>query len=134
MIIRFATENDKLSAIRSLQKNQTSYNTVAQLKEDIALNRLIVVENNGKLLAKCAIVEEPLYNYIAIKRLCVFSKKSKGKGIASALINHITSLNLGVLGATPWEDNEATKHILEKNGFKFQYTFLNNYCFYKRDF
>ncbi len=44
MIIRFATENDKLSAIRSLQKNQTSYNTVAQLKEDISL-KLIDKEN-----------------------------------------------------------------------------------------
>ena len=134
MIIRFANENDKLSAIRSLQKNQTSYNTVAQLKEDILLNRLIIVENNGKLLAKCAIVEEPLYNYIAIKRLCVFSKKSKGKGIANAIIKYIISLNLGVLGVTPWADNEITKHILEKNGFRFQYTFLDNYCFYKRDF
>ena len=134
MIIRFATEKDKLSAIRSLQKNQTNYNTVAQLKEDISLNRLIVVENNGKLLAKCALVEETSYNYMAIKRLCVFSKKSKGKGIASALVKYVISLNLGVLGATPWEDNEPMKHILEKNGFKFQYTFLDNYCFYKRDF
>lgn len=134
MIIRFATEKDKLSAIRSLQKNQTNYNTVAQLKEDISLNRLIVAENNGKLLAKCALVEETSYNYIAIKRLCVFSKKSKGKGIASALIKYVISLNLGVLGATPWKDNEPTKHILEKNGFKFQYIFLDNYCFYKRDF
>lgn len=134
MIIRFATEKDKLSAIRSLQKNQTNYNTVAQLKEDISLNRLIVAENNGKLLAKCALVEETSYNYMAIKRLCVFSKKSKGKGIASALIKYVISLNLGVLGATPWKDNEATRHILEKNGFEFQYTFLDNYCFYKRDF
>lgn len=134
MIIRFATEKDKLSAIRSLQKNQTNYNTVAQLKEDISLNRLIVVENNGKLLAKCALVEETSYNYMAIKRLCVFSKKSKGKGIASALIKYVISLNLGVLGATPWADNEITRHILEKNGFKFQYMFLDNYCFYKRDF
>lgn len=134
MIIRFATEKDKLSAIRSLQKNQTNYNTVAQLKEDISLNRLIVAENNGKLLAKCALVEETSYNYMAIKRLCVFSKKSKGKGIASALIKYVISLNLGVLGATPWADNEITRHILEKNGFEFQYTFLDNYCFYKRDF
>ena len=134
MIIRFATENDKLSAIRSLQKNQTSYNTTAQIKEDISLKRLIVVEDNGKLLASCAIVEEKDYNYIAIKRLSVFSKKSRGKGIADAIIKYVISLNLGTLGATPWKDNEITKHLFEKNGFKFQYSFLENYCYYKRDF
>ena len=133
MKIRFANENDKLSAIRSLQKNQTSFCTTAQLKEDLSLGRLIVAEENGKLLGSCAIVNEPNWNYTAIKRLIIYSKKSRGKGIADSLIKYIISLNLGVIGGTPWKENSITRHLFEKNGFEFQYTFMENYCFYKRE-
>ena len=132
MEIRFANENDKLSAIRSLQKNQTPFCTTAQLKEDLSLGRLIVAEENGKLLGSCAIVEEPNWEYTAIKRLIVYSKKSRGKGIADKLIKYVISLNLGTSGGTPWRNNTVTRHLFEKNGFVFQYCFMENYCFYKR--
>lgn len=132
MQIRFANENDKLSAIRSLQRNQTPFCTTAQLKEDLSLGRLIVAEENGKLLGSCAIVKEDNWDYTAIKRLIVYSKKSRGKGIADKLIKYVISLNLGVIGGTPWRDNAITRHLFEKNGFEFQYIFMENYCFYKR--
>ena len=132
MEIRFATEKDKIHAVRALQKNQTSFCTTAQLKEDLRLGRLIVVEENGKLLGSCAIVKEEQWDYTAIKRLIVYSKRSRGKGIADKLIKFVISLNLGTIGGTPWTDNAITRHLFEKNGFVFQYTFMENYCFYKR--
>lgn len=132
MEVRFATEKDKIHAIRALQHNQTPYCTTAQLKEDLELGRLIIIEENGKLLGSCAIVEEPNWGYTAIKRLIVYSKKSRGKGIADKLIKYVISLNLGTVGGTPWKNNSITRHLFEKNGFVFQYCFMENYCFYKR--
>lgn len=63
---------------------------------------------------------------------CVYSKKSQGKGVASALINYICSLGLGALGAIPWNDNPAMCHVFEKFGFEYQYTFNTFYKFYKK--
>ena len=67
MVIRYATKEDLLSAVRSLQKNQTFYNTTSHLKEDIEKNRLIIIEENGKLLGSCALVYEENWDYLAIK-------------------------------------------------------------------
>lgn len=131
MKIRFAEEKDKLHAVRSLQRNQTFYNTTKQLKEDLSCGRLIVVEENGKLLGSCAIVPEKNWGYTAIKRLMVYSQKSRGKGIASALIQFVIELGYEVVGATPWEDNVKARRLFEKNGFCFKYQF-GNYCYYER--
>lgn len=132
MVIRYATKEDLLSAVRSLQKNQTFYNTTSHLKEDIEKNRLIIIEENGKLLGSCALVYEENWDYLAIKRLNVYAKKSRGKGYADKLIKYVISLNLGTLGSTPWKENMVARHLFEKNGFTLQYDFMDNYCFYKR--
>ena len=132
MIVRFATDSDKLRAIRSLQRNQTFYNTTKQMKEDIACGRLLVVEDKGKLLGSCALVKENSYGYTAIKRLMVYSKRSRRKGVATALISYACSLGLGTIGATPWENNLQARSFFEKMGFEFQYQF-GKYCYYKRE-
>jgi len=132
MIVRFASNKDTLSVIRSIQNKRMDYNTTAQAKQDISLGRLVVVEENGKLLGSCAIVKETKRGYTAIKRVCVYSKKSQGKGVAQALISFVCSLDLGTLGATPWNDNPAMCHIFQKFGFVYQYTFLEYYDFYKK--
>ena len=132
MIVRFATDSDKLRAVRSIQRNQTSYNTTAQMKEDIACGRLLVVEDNEKLLGSCALVEESSYGYTAIKRVMVYSKRSRRKGIATALITYACSLGLGTVGATPWGDNVSARSLFEKMGFEFQYQF-GKYCYYKKE-
>lgn len=132
MEVRFATTADSLSIIRAIQNKHIDYNTTAQAKEDIKLGRLIVVEENGKLLGSCAIVKDECYGYTAIKRVCVYSKKSCGKGVAQALVGFVCSLGLGTLGATPWNDNPAMCHIFKKFGFEYQYTFLKYYDFYKK--
>ena len=132
MTIRFAKREDTIHIIRAIQNKHMDYNTTAQAKEDVNLGRLVVVEENGKLLGSCAIVKDERRGYTAIKRVCVYSKKSRGKGVAQSLVSFVCSLGLGTLGATPWNDNLAMCHIFKKFGFEYQYTFLKCYDFYKK--
>lgn len=133
MTIRFAKREDTIHIIRAIQNKRMDYNTPAQAKEDVNLGRLVVVEENGKLLGSCAIVKDERRGYTAIKRVCVYSSKSRGKGVAQALVGFVCSLGLGTLGATPWNDNPAMCHIFQKFGFEYQYTFLKYYDFYKKN-
>ena len=132
MTIRYATFNDTIRIIRAIQNKHFNYNTPLNVHEDISAGRLIVAEENGKLLGSVAIVYKPHRGYYAIMRLCVYSKQNAGKGIASALIDFILGLALGTYGATPWNDNPAMCHIFEKRGFIYQYTFKEKYRFYKK--
>ena len=109
MTIRQATEKDTIRIIRAIQNKRMDYNTPADVREDVAAGRLFVVT-----------------------RVCVYSKKSRGKGVASALVDYVLSLGLGEYGATPWNDNPAMCHIFEKRGFEYQYTFKTFYRFYKK--
>ena len=133
MIIRYATSTDTIRIIRAIQNKRMDYNTPLDVREDIPAGRLIVAEENGKLLGSVAIVYKPHRGYWAIMRLCVYNKKSAGKGVASALIDFILSLALGTYGATPWNTNPAMIHIFQKRGFQFQYTFQKYYDFYKKN-
>ena len=133
MIIRYATSADTIRIIRAIQNKRMDYNTPTDVREDISAGRLIVAEENGKLLGSVAIVYKPHRGYWAIMRLCVYNKKSTGKGVASALIDFILSLALGTYGATPWNTNLAMIHIFQKRGFQFQYTFQKYYDFYKKN-
>lgn len=130
MYIRKAIEQDKISIIRSLQNKHIDYITTFHAKEDIKNNRLFVMIENDKIIAQCVLFEEKNYNYYAIKRLCVYNKKNNGHGIANQFINYFINNIKGNLGCTPWEDNKIMRHLLEKNGFIYQYTFLKNYTFY----
>ena len=132
MTIRYATEKDTVRIIRAIQNKHMDYNTPADVREDVNAQHLIVAEENGKLLGSVAVFYKPHRGYYAITRVCVYSKKSHGKGVASALIQYVLSLGLGEYGATPWNDNPAMCHIFEKYGFKYQYTFNTFYRFYKK--
>ena len=133
MIIRFATINDTLHIIRAIQNKKMDYNTTNDIKNDIKNGNLIIAIDNEKILASMAIVYKPHRRYFALMRMCVYNKMSKGKGIASALVDYALSLNLGNYGGTPWDDNPAMIHILEKRGFKYQYTFQEHYKFYLKN-
>ena len=132
MIVRKASEKDTIRIIRAIQNKRMDYNTPADVREDVKNGVLFVAEENGKLLGSMVVFYKPHRGYYAITRGCVYSKKSRGKGVASALVDYILSLDLGVYGATPWNDNPAMCHIFEKRGFVYQYTFKKNYRFYKK--
>lgn len=132
MIVRLANKSDYRGVARSLANKNISYISSIHAKNDIENNRLFVMEENGKAIAQCALVYEPLYNYYAIKRLVVYNKKNCGRGIAQQFISFFCAMDLPALGCTPWADNVAMKKLLERNGFVYQYTFMDNYQFYKR--
>ena len=132
MIIRFANNSDLPFIVREIEAQDMDYNTPADAREDIAAGRMIVAEDNGIILASVIVKYKAHRDYYAIMRMCVYSNNSRGKGVASALIDFILSLNLGTYGATPWDDNPAMLHIFEKRGFVYQYTFKKHYCFYKK--
>ena len=132
MIIRFATTADTIHIIRAIQNKHMDYNTPADVKADIAAHRLLVAVDGEKILGSVAVVYKAHRGYFAIMRGCVYSKASLGKGVMGALIDSVLALNLGDYGVTPWSDNPAMIHILEKRGFVYQYTFKENYNFYKK--
>lgn len=133
MTIRFAKREDTIRIIRAIQNKHMNYNTPTHVRQDVEAGRLLVVEENGKLLGSCAFVYKPDRGYTAVVRVCVFNQKSRGKGVAQMLVNYVCSLGLGALGATPWNDNPAMCHIFEKAGFVYQYTFQKNYEFFLKN-
>ena len=132
MEIRYATDKDLIHIIRAIQNKKLEYNTPTHIKEDIKNNRLIIAVDNNKILGQVALVPKDEFNYIGVCRVCVYSKKNMGKGIASALLEYVCNLGIENLGATPWDTNPSMCHLFEKFDFKYQYTFLEHYCFYKR--
>lgn len=133
MTIRKATDEDLLYIIEEIKNKAMDYNTAEDVKNDIANNRLFVAVENNVILGSVAVVYKAHRGYYAIMRMCVYHTEYRGKGIATALIQYIISLDLGVYGATPWNDNPAMIHIFIKFGFTYQYTFNKKYEFYKKN-
>lgn len=130
MKIRLAETTDYKRIAMALRNKHIEYITPAHAREDIANRRLYVVEEDGKIIAQCALVEEPAHHYHAIKRLVIYNRKNCGRGIAQRFIRYFCAMDLPALGCTPWSDNKTMKHLLSRNGFEYQYTFLNCYEFF----
>ena len=132
MIIRYATTDDTLRIVRALQNKKLDYNTPQRVKNDIELGRLIIAVEGGKILGQVALEPKPEFDYTGVCRVCVYSKRSQGKGVASALLEFVCGLGIENLGATPWDTNPQMCHLFEKFGFEHQYTFDTHYKFYKK--
>ena len=130
MTIRHATAADLKSITCALRNKKINYNTPAHAREDVRQDRLFVIENNGALIAQCALVFDDVRQGYYMKRLCVYNSKRACKGVAQMFIDFFFSLGIASLAVTPWDDNKAMIHILEKNGFEFQYRFLEKYLYY----
>lgn len=132
MEIRLATAADYKRIALALRNKGIDYITSKHAREDIDCGRLFVIVENNTVIAQCALVYEPNYQYYAIKRMTVYNKKNCGKGIAQMFIKYFCEMNLSALGCTPWTDNAQMKYLLRKNGFVYQYTFLGCYEFFKK--
>lgn len=133
MTIRKATTADYIHIVRSIQNKKLDYFNATHVRADIECGRCYVAEEQGKLIASMSLVYDATHNYHAMKRLSVFSKKNNGRGLASMLIAHLVSECKGSkIGCTPWTDNTAMHHILEKQGFKCEYIFAEKWCFYSK--
>ena len=132
MEIRKATNNDYIRIVRSIQNKKIDYITPAHVKEDIANNRQFVMVDNEKVVAILSLVYDTNYNYYAMKRLCVMNKKNQGKGFAKAMLAYVSKQTTEKVGCTPWIDNGAMRHTLEKLGFGLEYIFEKKWCFYSK--
>lgn len=134
MELRKATRKDIMKVCRAIgYKTNLPYIRVEDAMFDFLHDRIYVVAEGEKVFATVSLVPEPDYGYTAIKRLCILNKKNQGKGIARFALHEIQRMASGRIGATPWEDNCAMRHILEAEGFKMEYKFAGNWCFYSRE-
>lgn len=134
MTIRKATNADYIRIVRSIQNKKLDYFSAVHVRADLAAGRCYVAEEQGKLIATASLVYDAEHKYHAIKRLSIFNKKNKGKKLAELMISHLTAECKGAkIGCTPWTDNEAMRHILQKQGFSLEYVFAEKWCFYAKE-
>ena len=132
MTIRLATCADYKRIALALRNKGIEYITPAHARADIDNARLYVLTDGDTIVGQCALVYEPNHAYHAIKRLVVYNKRYCGRGVAQQFISFFCAMNLPALGCTPWTENAKMRHLLVKNGFVHQYTFLSCYEFYKK--
>jgi len=132
MELRKATHQDLMKVVNALRYKDLPYITKSLVELDYLQQRLYVVADGTKVLATVSLVPEPNYNYTAIKRLCILNKKNQKKGIARFTIRSISNLNIGKIGATPWDTNNGMCHLLETEGFILEYKFNVYWCFYSK--
>lgn len=132
MIIK-ATIQDYVSICRMIQNKKLNYITPALVKQDIINNRLYVLKQNNKIVCFATRIYCPDFGNYAIKRLCVPNKKNNGKGYAQQMISYLINTREKAydLICTPWENNFAMRHMLEKNGMCLNYIFNKVWCMYK---
>ncbi len=133
MEIRKATEADYIKVVRSVQCKKIAYITPSHVRQDIQNEQQFIMVEGTKLIAMLSLVYDPVHKYYAMKRLCVPNKRNQGKGYAVQMIQYVSSLVDGKVGCTPWVDNLAVRHTLEKLGFKYEYTFDEVWCFYSKE-
>ena len=132
MYITLATSEHINYITHALAPKRIDYIKPSQVKEDIKQGRLYIIIHEGKPIAQCALVEETNHNYTAMKRMVIYRKDNKAHGIADMFIKYFSQLDCAI-GATPWTENEKIKYILRKNGFEYQYTFLEKYEFFLKN-
>lgn len=132
MEIRKATASDVIGIIRAIQNKKIDYITPAHVREDVALGRQYVMVENGKVVAMLSLVWDKDYNYYSMKRLLIPNRKNKGKGYAQMMLQFVSMEAHGKVGCTPWIDNGAMRHMLEKLGFSLEYIFATKWCFYSK--
>lgn len=130
-MIRQAKQKDYRRLVNSINSGKkVDYITATQLKQDLKNQELFVLEDCGKLVAIFSIVYDNQFKSHYIKRLKVLNRKNLGKGYASRIIEYVSRLPHKV-SATPWEDNQAVRHLLEKFGFELVKKFNQVWCLYQ---
>lgn len=130
-MIRKATNKDIKSLTRHLQNKNIDYLTLDHMRNDIANNSMYVLEINNVLIACCSIVETE-FAWLGVKRFCIFNKKNNGKGYCEQMLKELTNDNQTYC-ITPWSDNQPMKHIVEKVGFEYKYTFNKKWLCYLKN-
>ena len=114
-------------------KANIPYCTPTQVANDCAKGRLYALVDGATPVVICSVVDEPNWKYTALKRMLLLDSNYAGKGCAVSLMKHVCGWYRNrTLGGTPWMNNPRARHLFEKCGFTYQYTFMENYAFYKK--
>lgn len=132
MEIRKAVASDLKKIVNGVRVKGLDYITPMHVREDILKDRQFVLVDNGKIIAILSLVEDHTFHYYAMKRLLILNKKNYGKGYAQALLQYVSTQAPGKVGCTPWVNNGAMRHMLEKLGFSLEYIFEEKWCFYSK--
>ena len=133
MELRKANRYDFIKVNNAVARKNITFCQTYHIYSDYNKEQLYVVAEGSKVFATISLVEEPSYGYTAIKRLCILNKKNQGKGIARFAIREIQKVITGRVGATPWDDNEKMRYLLESEGFHLEYVFAEKWCFYVKE-
>lgn len=125
---------DMLAYILPIVENANiPYCTPTQVLEDCEKGRLYALVDGSTPVAICSVVDETNWGYTALKRMLLLDSNYAGKGCAVSLMKYLCGwFRHRTLGGTPWVNNPKARHIFEKCGFTYQYTFMENYAFYKK--
>lgn len=129
-IRRARRDSDDIILSRMAEERHISYITPAQVQNDVRHNYCYVLIEDQKIKAFGSIVYCPEYHNWAIKRVCVLEE---GRGFGKQIVNYLCQNHFASLPliCTPWKDNVAMRHILEKEGFKMKYIFNTKWCMYE---
>ena len=133
MEIRKAVASDLKKIVNGVRVKDLDYITPMHVREDILKDRQFVLVDNGKIIAILSLMEDHTFHYYAMKRLLILNKKNNGKGYAQALLQYVSAQAPGKVGCTPWINNGAMRHMLEKLGFSLEYIFEEKWCFYSKN-
>ena len=133
MELRKANKHDFIKINNAVSKKNIPFCRSEQICSDFVRERLYAVVEEDRVLATLSVIEEPSYGYMAIKRLCILNKKNQGKGIARFAIHEIQKIVTGRIGATPWNDNDKMRYLLESECFHLEYIFAEKWCFYVKE-
>lgn len=128
-MIKLFTEENKLNdLLNKVESYRISYINKQLIINDFRNKRLYVFEENDEIKAICSIEYSEEYDTNYIKRLLVFEA---GKGYSKKMLKYMTENVEKPLAITPFEDNKSVISTITKLGFKYKYTFLEDYMYFE---
>lgn len=139
-IMRVVGEAQRFMKTLNIDQWQDGYPERETLAEDIALGRLYVIEDGGRVAAFAALLlePEPIYDtidgawavpgpYLTIHRMAL-DDGHRGRGLAGAIVARAAAMarenGCAALRADTHSGNAAMRRFLEKTGFVFRGTVL----------
>lgn len=133
MKVRVATRKDYGVIVGKLHNfEKIDYLTEKNVETDIRHKNCYALEDKGEIVAIGSIVYDNEFKMYYIKRLMILDENSKGKGYGKYIMKYLSNKK-PVIATTPFKDNYIMKKLIESIGFKYKYTFLENYQLFVKE-
>lgn len=134
MKIYKATKQEQKRLLLSLNKVNCSFINKDLLRSDIEKGQCFAIENNNKIIGMITLLYDEKYGMYYIKRFIITNKKNQNKGYAKPILSSILSFvpTNETVAITPFENNSKMINLVQKLGFEFQYSFLEQFQLYTK--